>query len=265
MTSDDAASTFAHLLRVAEQEGTAAPLASEVFQDLDWKIARRIAVERDKLRSGDNDTRIGYKLGWTSATMREALGVDRPNWGTLWRSQRIDDRLDLTRMRHAKVEPEIVYVAERQLGGSDVDAIDVLANASGWAVGIEVVHPRWESFRFSWLDNTADNSSAQAVAIGSVRQLDADPSTLEIEFSDDAETRTGRGDQAMGSPAESVAWLVRQLDAEGQSIHAGDIVFTGGLTAPFDVSADSHYTASCAELGTVEISTGRGPSREHRH
>lgn len=264
MNAIDAAHEFAELLRAAEHEGTAAPLASETFPDLDWDSARQIALERDNLRLESGDICIGYKLGWTSAAIREALGIDRPNWGTLWRSQRIEHQLDLATLRYAKVEPEIVYVAGSELRGSDVSAADVLERASGWAIGIEVVHPRWASFDFTWLDNTADNSSAAAVSIGPVSQLDVEPSAVEVSFSNGNETRRGFGEQAMGSPAEAVAWLTRQLAAEDRSVDAGDIVFTGGLTAPFDVTVGAHYTALCSELGTAEItadndSQGRRP------
>ncbi len=255
MTTDDDARDFAELLRTAENDCLAAPLATEPFPGLDWDGARRIALARDQLRRDDGDLCIGYKLGWTSAAMREALGIDRPNWGTLWRSQRIDNRLDLTNLRHAKVEPEIVYVAGTELRGADVTADDVLVQSSGWAIGIEVVHPRWASFDFTWLDNTADNSSAAAVAVGPVHQLDIGLADVEVSFSNGNETRTGLGEQAMGNPAEAVAWLTRQLAAEGRSIEPGQIVFTGGLTAPFDVSPGSHFVARCSDLGTVEVVT----------
>lgn len=255
MISEHAAHEFAEALRAAEDDGEAAPLASDTFSGLDWGGARQIALERDGLRREGGDSCIGYKLGWTSAAMREALGIDRPNWGTLWRSQRIDRRLDMTKLRHAKVEPEIVYVAGAELRGTDVDASDVLAHASGWALGIEVVHPRWESFDFTWLDNTADNSSAAAIAVGPVAQLDIELVSAEVSFSNQNETRTGLGEQAMGNPAEAVAWLARQLAAEGSAIEPEQIVFTGGLTAPFDVTAGSHFIARCPDLGTVEIVT----------
>lgn len=252
---EDAERQFAEQLRTAEHEGTATPLATETFPDLDWHSARRIARARDDLRLDDGDIRIGYKLGWTSAAMREALGIDRPNWGTLWRSQRLDRRLDLTTLRHAKVEPEIVYIAGAELAGNDVSAADVCELASGWAIGIEVVHPRWTSFDFAWLDNTADNSSAAAVAVGPIGQLGVEPSTIQVDFSNGDETRRGSGEQAMGSPAEAVAWLTRQLATESRSVAAGDIVFTGGLTAPFDVTRGARYTAHCRELGIAEIIT----------
>lgn len=255
MIGHSEARAFAAELRTAEFSGTAAGLPTARFPGLDWIGARRIAVERDQMRRADGDTQIGYKLGWTSAAMREALGIDRPNWGTLWRSQQLEGVLDLTRLRHPKAEPEIVFVAGRDMEGTDVTAHDVLSSAAGWAVGIEVVHPRFESFDFTWLDNTADNSSAGAVAVGPSSAIVGDPSALQIRFSDGIDDRTGLGVDAMGSPASAVAWLIHQLHADGQRLHAGEIVFTGGLTAPFDVHHSSQLCAHSTVLGMVEITT----------
>ena len=49
-----------------------------------------------------------------------------------------------------------------------IGALTGLAMLAGgeWALGIEVVDPRFPSFAFQALDNTADNSSSAAVAIG---------------------------------------------------------------------------------------------------
>jgi len=247
------ARSVAFELRDAEFAGTIAANPSRVFPTLDWAGARLIAQQRDCLRRDDGDTPIGYKLGWTSAAMREALGIDRPNWGTLWASQRLDGPLDCSRLRHAKVEPEIVYVAARPLAGGDIDARDVTHAAGGWALGIEVVHPRFASYDFTWLDNTADNSSAVAIAVGATAPLTVDPAAVEVSFGDASVERVGRGDQAMGSPAEAVAWLVRVLSAEGGSVRAGDIVFTGGLTAPFDLAVGTTYSARSSVLPPVEL------------
>jgi len=247
------ARSVASELRDAELAGTVAANPSRVFPALDWADARLIAQQRDCLRREDGDTPIGYKLGWTSAAMRETLGIDRPNWGTLWASQRLAGPLDCNRMRHAKVEPEIVYVAAHPLAGGDIGARAVTDAAGGWALGIEVVHPRFASYDFTWLDNTADNSSAVAIAVGATAPLAIDPAAIEVSFGDTRVERVGRGDQAMGSPAEAVAWLVRMLSAEGGSVRAGDIVFTGGLTAPFDLTVGTTYSARSAVLPPVEL------------
>lgn len=249
------ARSFAAELRRAERMNNPAPLPSERFAELSWTDARAIALERDRLRIADDDTPVGYKLGWTSAAMREALGIDRPNWGTLWASQRLDGLLGLRDLRHPKAEPEIVFVGGADLVGDAITSADVIASAAGWAIGVEVVHPRYESYDFAWLDNTADNSSAGAIAVGPTRRLVDDPGTLTVDFTDGTEQRSGRGDRAMGSPAEAVAWLVRSLAVESRSLTAGQIVFTGGLTAPFDIEGGRTYSASAPTLGSVSFDT----------
>lgn len=261
MLSRSEALTVARGLRDAELDGTVAANPSCVFPTLGWADARLIAQQRDRLRIDDGDTQIGYKLGWTSAAMREALGMDRPNWGTLWASQRLDGPLDCRGLRHPKVEPEIVYIAARPLEGDDLDARAVIEAARGWALGIEVVHPRFASYDFTWLDNTADNSSAVAIAVGATAAIAVDPATIDISFGDGQVERDGRGDLAMGSPAEAVAWLVRSLSAEGASLRADDIVFTGGLTAPFDLGIGTTYSARSSLLPPVEL-TGQNHETE---
>ncbi len=240
-------------LAAAEAAGTPVPRPTQRFPSLTWDDAREIARARDGLRREDGDTHVGFKLGWTSAAMRDTLGIDRPNWGTLWSSQLATGRLGTDRLRHAKIEPEVVYTAGLDLEGPNITANDVRAAAAGWALGIEVVHPRYASYEFTWLDNTADNSSAAAFVLGPSTGAELDPASVELTFSAGGATRVGRGDQAMGSPAEAVAWLVRSLAAENETLRAGQIVFSGGLTAPFDVEPGLRYRAEAPGLGTVEL------------
>jgi 2-keto-4-pentenoate hydratase len=240
-------------LREAERTATPLPLLTERFPDLSWEQARQIARARDQLRLRDGDTAIGYKLGWTSAAMREALGIERPNWGTLWRSQVVSGEFDLDRLIHPKVEPELVFRSALGLAGA-VTAADVAAVGGSWALGIEVVDPRWPSFEFDFLDNTADNSSCARVVVGDFEPLNS-PADLTVEFGDGLTTRFGEGSNAMGDPLEAVAWLVRSLADEGHSLRAGEIVFTGGLTAPFDVEPDTVYVLAASALAPIVLQT----------
>lgn len=210
-------------LREAERSANPIELLTGRFAGFTFDDARRVARARDELRLGDGDVLIGYKLGWTSAAMRDALGIERPNWGTLWRSQVVSTTVTHERFIHPKVEPELVWRCPDDLAG-ELGAATVLASGGQWAVGLEIVDPRWPSYSFDWLDNTADNSSAGAIVISEFATLDA-PESIEIEFSDGHETRRGVGANAMGSPAEAVSWLCRQLALEGTGLRAGDIVF----------------------------------------
>ncbi|MDH4278562.1 MAG: hypothetical protein OEW83_10820 [Acidimicrobiia bacterium] len=253
MMTPDLLDELASELWRAEQSGGAVELPSSRFPGFSWDDARRVARAVDELRLAGGHRLIGYKLGWTSAVMREALGIDRPNWGTLWDHQQVDGVIDVSTLRHPKVEPELVYRAGRDLFGPDVDRETVLETADGWALGHEIVHPRFPDFGFTWLDNTADNSSSQAIVVGSFETIDGDPADVEIDFGSGHASRSGRGDAAMGSPAEAVAWLVRSLHGEGTGLRAGDIVFTGGLAKPFDLQPGDHYHLRAMGLDDVNF------------
>lgn len=243
----------AELLENAEPGAGFVPLFTDRFPDFDWDQARLVARARDEARRRAGERPIGYKLGWTSAAMREALCIAEPNWGRLWSSHRLGgaDRPATMRrssMRHPKIEPEFVYVAGRALGRS-VTTDDVVDAAAGWALGLEVVDPRFADFGFRWLDNTADNSSAAGIVTSQVASIPAtDPASWILQFGDGEELRKGSGDAVMGSPAQAVAWLADRLAEEGETIEPGMIVFTGGAAAPFDVTVGTTYHATCLEL-----------------
>ncbi len=242
----------------AEVQSKPIPLVKERFPELDWAQARAIARANDALCLDAGDLFLGYKLGWTSEAMRKALGVERPNWGTLWHRNVCDAHVSFDRFIHPKLEPELVFRSAEALEGQ-ISADDVLAVAGEWALGIEVVDPRFPSFAFDALDNTADNSSRSGVRIGEFAPLS--PAVLAeatVVLTGNTpnrsdESRTGPSTQAMGSPAEAVAWLVRQLHEEQLPLPAGAVVFTGGLTAPFDAEPGTTYHLACDVLDEVSL------------
>jgi len=247
---------LAHELYEAAQTARPVALLTERYPDLDWNGARAIARSTDAHRRTNGDSQIGWKLGWTSEAMRMALGIDRPNWGTLWASQVAGAELHLDRLIHPKIEPELVWKAPVDFAGPEVTAADIAAADGEWALGLEVVDPRFPSFAFAALDNTADNSSSAAIRLGDFQAVEdaAAVAAQAVHLSDGPETRTGEGSQAMGSPVEAVAWLVRSLAVEGLSISEGDIVFTGGLTAPFDAAAGVTYRLAGAPFEDAVLS-----------
>lgn len=50
-----------------------------------------------------------------------------------------------------------------------------------------------------------------------------------------------------------VAWLVRQLTAEGEELAAGQIVLSGGLTAAVPGGPGDVVTATIDRLGPLEL------------
>lgn len=251
---DDTAVRAAALeLDRAERTRVAVPLLSTRPRGLSEEDAWRIAAARDGLRAGRGEVCTGYKLGWTSKAMRRALGIDQPNFGTLWAYMRVEGGvLDGARLIHPKVEPEFAFRAEAVLSGGAVTALDV-TRAGRWAVALEVVDPRWTNYDFDWLDNTADGSSAAAYVLGDFQRPRVEPHRARLTMEAGDISREGTGAATMGSPAEAVAYLVRQLHERGTALQPGMVVLTGGITAPMDLTAGLVVKVSSPELGSYEL------------
>lgn len=204
------------------------------------------------LRRRDGETVVGGKLGFTSAAMRTAMGVDSPNYGWLTDAMMLDDGIaSQQRFIHPKVEPEIAFWLSEDLHGPTTVA-QVLAATSAVSACLEVVDSRYEGFRFAPLDNIADNSSAGGVVLGEQVPLgEVDLRTLGVVVTvDDRVVATAAGAAAHDHPAAAVAWMAANSDTP---LRAGHVVISGGLTAPQDLVPGRTVSAGFAHLGSVEV------------
>jgi 2-keto-4-pentenoate hydratase len=189
--------------------------APDVF---DLPSAYAVQRELTARREARGARRIGWKLGYTSAVMREQMGVDSPNLGPLLDSMVIapGDTVP-AHLVQPRVEPEIGIV------------IGAEGRPAGARAVLEVVDSVWRGYRFTLATNTADGSSAAGVVIGD--PLDGDLAAITVELWRDGTLEArGRGDAAMGHPEAAVAWLAEELAAHGEALREGDLVITGGLT-----------------------------------
>lgn len=249
----------AELLAVAEEKRQPLHHHHRLLSALSFESARAVALARDDARVANGDVCVGYKLGWTSAAMRKALGMDRPNWGTLWRSMQVSasdaatPELQLASLIHPKAEPELACLTRTDLGaGADVtSAVDAIA---AWTVALEIVDPRFETYRFTFEENTADNSSAARFVLGEWSRAAVEPADVSVELIVNGESvGRGAGSGALGSPVSAVAWLARALAGEGGILRAGSIILTGGLTAPIDLGAGQLVEVRSADLGSCRL------------
>lgn len=205
------------------------------------------------LREADGEQIVGGKLGFTSRAMRAAMGVATPNYGWLTDAMWLHDgvaRLD--ELIHPKVEPEIAFLLARDLG-APVTATDVVAAAEAVLPCLEVVDSRFVGFRFTPLDNIADNSSAGRVVVGDPVGFggELDLRTCGVVVTADGTLHaTAAGAAALDHPAAAVAWMVNVC---GRALPAGAVVISGGLTSPVDLTAGTVVTATFDRIGTVSV------------
>jgi 2-keto-4-pentenoate hydratase len=249
-TSDEAIAGA--LLMARRERRTVAPMSTSFA--LSMERAYRIQQCGAELRRSVGERVIGWKLGYTSAAMREQMGIAEPNFAPLFHTMVVRDGDDVSdRFRQPKVEPEIAVVIgrdidnPRQVRGSIVAAYACL----------EIVDSVFTDYRFTLADNTADGSSAAGVVCGlDIRALNL--ASVRVEMSRNGVViGKARGSAASGDPLAGVEWLVTQLAARNQKLRTGDFVITGGLTAACDLLAGHQIEArfmSAEDDSSVSVS-----------
>jgi 2-keto-4-pentenoate hydratase len=207
----------------------AAREATDLCLDDAYQVQDRLTA----LRLREGRTHVGWKLGYTSAVMRQQMGVSAPNYGPLLNDMVLRDGADAVAFLHPRVEPEIGIVLARDLSGAGL-LLDEVARAVGEVRAcLEVVDSIWRDYRFTAAQNTADGSSAAGVVLGPA--LDVDPSRCQhvaVELAEDGvPLATATAAAASGHPLHGVAWLAGELAARGRGLRAGELIITGGLTA----------------------------------
>ncbi|MFI5709350.1 2-keto-4-pentenoate hydratase [Kribbella sp. NPDC051620] len=233
---------------------TIAPLTkdNELTQDTAYQIQQRLV--RARVKRGARI--LGGKLGLTSRAKQIAMGVHEPLYGFVTSDMLADGAaLDLDRLIHPRVEPEIAFVLADALDGPGVTAADVLAATAYVCVALDVIDSRYDGFSFTHLDAIADNASSAGFALGTdlvrpTRDLSLAGCALEV---DGVVVDSAAGAAVMGHPAASVAFMARALAERGERLEAGWVVLSGGLTAPVPIRPGTTVTASVAGLGSVTL------------
>jgi 2-oxo-3-hexenedioate decarboxylase len=252
------AQEIADVLITSERERKGIAQFSEDHPDIpvETAYAAQKAFVQSKLDAGE--TFVGWKLGLTSRNKQQAMGLDAPLYGrvTSGMLSSYGEPVRLDRFIHPRVECEIAFLLAR-----DVEApatiTSVLAATEVVFAAVDVLDSRYESFKFTLSDVVADNASAGAFYLGPIARRPDELEDLRLLGAvvrvDGDVAMTAAGAAVMGHPAASVAWLANQLRAEGEKLRAGQIVFSGGVTAPVPVVADRSVTFEFDQLGAIEI------------
>ncbi|RQR30763.1 MULTISPECIES: fumarylacetoacetate hydrolase family protein [unclassified Burkholderia] len=199
---------------------------------------------------------VGRKIGLTSLAVQQQLGVDQPDFGTLFASMAYGDAepMSLSQRIQPKVEAEIALVLEHDLV-HEKHTFAELQRATAYALAaIEVVDSRIAGWNIRFVDTVADNASSALFVLGSrpVLLKDVDLAGCEMTLASNGEVLSrGSGTACLGNPLNAAAWLADRMVRHGTPLRAGDVILTGALGPMVAVTRPGTFTAQIAGLGSV--------------
>jgi 2-keto-4-pentenoate hydratase len=246
----------ADALYQATKSGKPCPPVRALLDDLDAAYeVQRANVERAVAAGGRI---VGRKIGLTSTAVQRQLGVDQPDFGTLFADMAVPDGGEVAagRLIQPKIEAEAALVLGADLPHRQCTAADLLRATEFALPALEIVDSRIAGWDIGLLDTVADNASCGLYVLGGrpVPLAALDLRSIRMRMARDGETVSeGGGADCLGSPLNAAVWLASTLAALGDPLRAGEIVLTGALGPMAAVTPGSEYVAELGELGAVQV------------
>jgi 2-keto-4-pentenoate hydratase len=250
---------IAQVLRDAEAARTAVgPVSDLIAGGLGLDLAHAVCEANVARREAAGERIAGYKVGFTNIAVRQKMGLPDSTYGYLFGGMILESgcTVAMDDLIAPKIESEICVRLGRDLAGPGVAAADVLEAADAVRASFEICDARIIDWKCPYPDFFADNGFSARIVLGGVGWVpiaDVDLLNERVVLARDGEPfAEGRGEMALGSPVNAVAWLADKLAERGRSLRSGDVVMTGTLTPITPIERGSVYRAEFSTLGVVE-------------
>ncbi len=246
-----------HLER-CELEARDTTKITDDYPGMDWDDAYAIQNEIRRRKLARGGTVVGLKAGLTSHAKMQQMGVATPVFGFLADTHALPDggECRIADLIHPKVEPEIAFVTKTALKGPGCHIGAVLAATDFVLPGIEVIDSRYRDFKFDLKSVIADNTSAARFVVGgrarAAAELDLRTRGVVLE-KNGVPVGLGAGAAVLGHPAAAIAMLANHLGKYDETIPAGTLILSGGVTEAVPVAAGDHITLRIQHLGSTSI------------
>jgi 2-keto-4-pentenoate hydratase len=204
----------------------------------------------------------GYKIGCTTAVMRERLGIGSPCGGGILEATVHDSGTAFACADYVKVgvETEIAVRIGGDLAPANApfDRAAVGDVVTACMAAIEIVDNRYSDYSECGPPTLiADDFFGAGCVLGPAvtgwRDLDLAAVSGRL-LVNGVEIGAGHGADALGHPLEALAWLANGLAARGHGLKRGQVVLTGSLVSPYHPEPGDQVTVAIDGLGEVRAS-----------
>ncbi len=245
------------VIHAQDQAHTISKLTDQ-YPDMDQTDSYAVQDElrRRWLKRGERV--VGFKAGLTSKAKMQQMGVHVPSFGILSNAMARPENsvIQIKELVHPRVEAEIAFVLRDELRDPNTTIEQVLAATDFIIPAVEVIDSRYEKFKFDLVSVIADNGSSARYVTGgrSMDPRDIDLRTIGVAIEKNGEIQAvGASAAVLNHPAHSVVLLLQHLAARGESLPAGSLVLTGGITEAISVAAGDTITARFQNMGSISF------------
>lgn len=241
----------------ADRDASPIPPVREILgtaTDLDTAYAVQQINTNRKVASGRRVS--GRKIGVTSKAVQQQIGVDQPDFGTLFVDTEYGDGVEIpaSRLIQPRAEAEVALVIGRDLDNAPHGFAEVVRAVEFALPSIEIVDSRIADWQIGIVDTIADNASCGLYVVGSrpVPLSAFDIRTVPMNMSiNGVDVSSGTGAACLGNPIHAARWLADVLCERNIPLRAGDVLMTGALGPMQGLAPGDEVVATFGELGTV--------------
>ena len=244
-------------LYAARRDGTALNIPGARF-DYEEALELQLAVADKFIAEGDEIG--GWKVGLTSGTSRDLMGVGVRPFGYVLRSRvfRSGDEIPWRDVFRCAIEPELCLIMGSALHGK-VDRAQAKSAVRAVAAAFEINELRIGSSEPERPALVADGLVNWGIVVGgeaAVEEFADGISGLAMELTRDEEivARVIAGENLeIDDPFLSLSRLSNSLEGYGRGLEAGQPVITGKFAGPVPVEGPSLWKATFSGIGDVSM------------
>ncbi|EQA47294.1 putative 2-oxopent-4-enoate hydratase [Leptospira broomii serovar Hurstbridge str. 5399] len=246
----------ASALRAARNSGKPIPPISETYGIQGLEISYEIAKVNNSERLKTGVKEVGKKIGLTSRAVQIQLGVDQPDFGTLFSDMEYldSDAVPTAGLLQPKIEAEVAFILARDIQ-ENIPSYGEFLNSILYALpALEIVDSAIENWKIKLEDTVADNASCGLFVLGNqpiaLGNLDLAGVGMFLRKNGKIES-VGSGAACLNHPLRAAYWLAKNLIERGQGLRAGQIVLSGALGPMVPIQPGDDLDAEITGLGRV--------------